>query len=208
MTTTIATSSNDISNQGIDTFPAILRNHTVGVERLMRKPLSKINLKETISLLFHAIHSLYNKMNEKNRDTKHWITYYKSFLDELKKQETLGWPQLNIVKNNYHKRIDVYPSSTFLRSDNVLVLLHRLLFIENYKRGIMQDSDTYAKVLNHKISVNDTTSNIKTKEVSLGKILEMVKSYLSYYVSIYNDESKMEYRLGWYILDIMYARKK
>lgn len=170
----------------------ILEEQLIPLNKIINKNIKSVTFKETISLIFYAAILLSNDTT--HPDKNKWKELYEEYKKESDKQNNLKWPIINIIKNDYNKRIDIFSiNSSFLSSKNFFMLLQRLLYIENYKRPYIFKTYEYHKILGHKIKNNDNTP---IRNISLMDLFELLKKHLKYYIQIYNNEKKIEYQLA------------
>ena len=125
-------------------------NQTIALSKILSKTTNNLTFKETISLVFHCVSTL--SADDKCQSHTVWKLLYDNFLDEINNQNNLEWPKITIVKNDQHKRLDVLTvSKMYIKSDNFLTHLFRLLVMENYKRTYNFKSYNYINVLNYVI---------------------------------------------------------
>lgn len=137
------------------------------------------NFKGIVSLVFHAASRLVNDAD--------WKGLYDEFEEELERQNIYGWPKVSVNRNSYRKILTVLLLKPFMKSNNVLILLLRLLYIENYKAN----QNCYCQnVLEYIIAPVDVTN------LSLENLFDLLKKYVIYYVKVYQEESYYEYQLG------------
>lgn len=167
------------------------------LQKIILKDLNKLTFKDTISLFFYAVETIISDKNSESYEQ--WNSIYSVFQEEYEKQNLAGWPQINIIRNDYKRCIDVLfeNSSHFIHSTNLFTLLYRLLYVENYKRQYIFKSYNYHKVLNFIVDP-DAIGCVKTMNLQL--ILEMLLSGFENYMVIYNNEKNFEYQLAKYIV--------
>lgn len=171
-----------------------LENQIYPLSSLTNIDINHMTFKDIISLIFHAAKLMSKTDNE-------WQKYYENFLEDLAKQNKAGWPILNVNRNDYSKRIDIFTHKTYITSDNLFMLILRLLSIENFKTVYRYDTYKYHPILTHVIISNTPESNIK--KLSIDHLLNLFKSHIAYYMKIYNDADRIEYQLGKTILNSM-----
>lgn len=168
------------------------KSQTISLDKIIGKNISNTSFKEIISLMFYA--SLVMSNSTEDPDSTKWKEIYSEFEKQLEEQNQHGWPKMTIIKNNFGKRIDIFTlNEPFMESNNILTLFFRLLFIENYKRPYIFKSYDYHKVMGYKIKSNNDNS---VKNLSLEDLVNLLKKYMIYYISIYNNDMRMEYQLG------------
>lgn len=178
-----------------------LNDQITNLEKILPKTVENLTFKDVMSLIFHATIFMTRASNTESSDTdtdtdtstENWIKFYDEFKNDFAKQNDEKWPKLFIIKNNYYKRIDINTSSSFTKSKNLLMLLLRLLYVENYKRTYVFKSYKYHKILSHKIPIKNIT---EIKKISLSDLFDSLKTYINYYLKIYNDNTHYEYILG------------
>lgn len=170
----------------------ILEENVTPLEKILSKTVNNLTLKETLSLVIYAAKNLANDVDFS--DNKMWKDLYQEFEQDLVKQNDKGWPNLLIVKNDYGRRIDIFCTGTYyINSNNLLMLLLRILFVENYKRKYIYKSYNYHNVLGHKL--NDRPNKPVTK-ISLVELFELLQCQLQYYLKVYDDDDHYENCLG------------
>ena len=157
----------------------------------------KPTFKECISLLFHAVERINSDsiLESDPESSKVIQDIHERFTLELAYQNKMGWPQINIARNDFHKRLDIISiNGNFIKSDNILTLLLRLLYIENYKRPYVYKTYAYHEITGHKIS--NLYSAPDLRELSLGAILYMLNEGIKHYVKVYHNKNNIEFQLG------------
>lgn len=147
---------------------------------ILNKNINNITLRETISLIFHAIILIYN-----DEICEQWKELYDGFEKELHQQNDKTWPYISITTNN---TVDIFLSESFIKSNNILMLLLRLLYIENKKKYINM--------------VSENNINISIKKLSLNYLFDILKNQIKYYIKTYPDNKYVEYHLGNAILNL------
>ena len=164
----------------------ILENEIFPLLQLYNKTLKEMTFKDIISLIFHA----FQKLSMTNDE---WNKYYKEFQLELFLQNEKKCPHLITTTNDFNKRVEMYCDKGFIPSNNFLIMLLRLLYIENRKKNIIGTSG-YHKILDHNITPAIHVDSIK--KISIEQLFDLLKPYLSYYMKIYNDELMFEYQMA------------
>lgn len=166
----------------------ILEENMASQEKIFDKTINNLTLKETISMIIFAAKMLANNSNFAENEI--WKDYYQEFEKNMEDQIKKKWPRLTITRNNYNKRIDISSTDTsYIVSDNLLTLLVRVLFIENYKRKYIYKSYNYHNVLGHKLS---NSLNKSTTQISLEELFNLLRDQMTYYLQIYNDVNHFE----------------
>jgi hypothetical protein len=169
----------------------VLEEQIIPLDKIINKNSKSVSLKETISLIFHATVLISN--DSAHPDKEKWKELYNEYKTILEKQNKIKWPQIIITRNDYQKRIDILTtSSSFVKSNNIFILLLRLLFVENYKRTYIYKAYGYYKILGHKI--NDYP-DIIAKNMSVSDLFDLLKKHLFFYKKIYNEDLHFEYQL-------------
>jgi len=164
----------------------------IPMEKIINKNINDLTFKEIISLVFHAMQFVIKDESMNDQDV--WKNIYTEFERELIEQNKKKWPYMTITKNDYAKRIDIYSiDASFISSNNIFMLLLRLLYIENYKRPYVYKSYKYHKILGYKIKAD---SNDSVTKLSLNDIFDFLHSCMKYYIKIYNDGKHSEFELG------------
>jgi len=175
-----------------------LKDYLLNKDAILSKNISELNFHEVISLVFYAIEGIHSgegisTSSTSNQSNADWTSLYKDFLALLESENKRRWPKLNCITNSYRKRLEVFFPSTFTQTNNILLLLLRLLYVETFKVDNMPAQLAPHPVLLHHINIPD---KYKSTEVSLVRLFELLKSYLGYYVKIYHNEMMFEYVLG------------
>ena len=119
-------------------------------DKIINKSINYLTFKDVISLIFYACDAMSKHMEDP--DFKMWSEFYKRFESKIEKQNKLKWPLLSIIRNDYDKRIDIFSTREYIKTKNLLMLLLRLLHIENYKRPYVYKTYQYHKILGQKLS--------------------------------------------------------
>lgn len=167
-------------------------NYIIPLDNIVNKNINNVTFNEIISLIFHAI--LITSTDKTESDNIIWNEIYTQFEKELIEQNNKKWPYMTIIKNDYGKRVDIFSTDTsFIGSNNILMLLMRLLYIEKYKRSYVYKSYKYHKILGYKM---ETVRDIPIRNVSLIELFKFLHMYMEYYIKIYNDNEYIEFELG------------
>ncbi len=162
--------------------------------------MKNLNFREVISLFYHASCSLSKNMSNDDELSAFWKKLLDDFLKDLEKQNKFGWPVITVNRNSYRKRIDVIDVETpFVVSNNILILLIRLIYIENYKRPYINKSDNYHKILGMNLQ-HELIKSEYIENITLADIIDSLKLHLVEYMKIYSDDKKIEYQLSKNIL--------
>lgn len=161
-----------------------LSDYLIDLDKILSKKINRINFQDIISLIFHAIEKI-------GHDFPEWKILYIQFQKEFDKQNELKWPRLSVNRNDYSKRMDIFCHDVYIVSNNLLTLLLRLLYMENYKRGYTLRSYHYHKILGKTFPLEK-----RVEEYSLWQLFELLDKCLTYYLEIYDDESRIENRLA------------
>jgi hypothetical protein len=172
-------------------IPETQNTHIIMLDQILSKMVKNITFKESISLVFHTI---YNISTGNYEESDKWSFLYKEFQIEMSNQIKSKWPQMIIINNHAHLCAHVIINGKpFIESDNLLILLFRLLFIENHKIGNVPSYYNFHDVLNYKIGGND---NNVIRNLSLFKIFDLLKQQLTYYLRVYKNKSYIEHQLA------------
>ena len=173
----------------------IFLENIVPLDKIKQKLIKDITFKETISLIYHAAQKLID--NQDYEDGQKWKDLFNEFHSELVEQDKRSWPKLIIIKNDYSMRIDIfYTGQSYISSNNFLMQLFRLLYVENYKRTYIYKSFNYHNILGHKLSNQSNNSNLPIQKISLEELFILLKEQLKYYLKIYNDNDNFEHALA------------
>jgi hypothetical protein len=166
----------------------------INFDKMSHKKINTMTLEETISLIFYAI-EIVSKHDEK------WNEYYANFQKDFKKQNQFGYPKLIFTRNDYRKRLDSIIIEPFIKSDNILLLLSQLIYIEKCKKNnalnniylFFERSD----VLSRTINIEDQCN---IDELSLTKLFSILEKYILFYIDLYDNKMLFEYNLSKKIL--------
>jgi hypothetical protein len=174
-----------------------IQDYIVSLDKIVNKNINNVTFKEIISLVFHAVQIVSH--NETEPDYFVWKEIYVQFEEELKEQNKKKWPYMTITKNDYGKRIDIFSTDTsFISSNNIFMLLLRLLYIEKYKRPYVYRSYKYHKILGYKM---ETTNDTCVIDISFKELFDFLLIFMKHYIKIYNDGKYLEFNLGKEIID-------
>ena len=153
-------------------------------------------------LFFYAVKNMTGDKNTGPNpiERKKWTQFYTDFEKTFEAQNNVSWPKLNYIDNGYRKRLEIFTPSSYYPSKNILILLSRLVYIENYKTQHIHNRKDYHKILTHKIDIPD--KYISTK-VTFIRLFEILKMYMNYYLRIYQNGMMYENILAKLILDQM-----
>jgi len=157
------------------------------------KMVSDLTFKDVISLVFHAFERLSKDINP---NPISFGTYYQDFLLELHQQNQMGWPKLLINRNDHRRRLDVCCLEPYVASQNFLMILFRMLYIENYKRTYVQKSYDYYKILGHKLEQNGATHTLSIIDLNIPQLFILAEACLRHYINVYRDPLNIEHQLG------------
>lgn len=122
---------------------------------------------------------------------------YTKYLCETYRQNDLGWPKALICNNAIKKRIEICKMrEEFFDSDNVLTLLHRLVYLEDLKTGA-NDTKQYTKALDRVV-----VRPLDLKECTVDDLVVYTRYALSSYNVLF-DMSNVENALANTILSIL-----
>jgi hypothetical protein len=174
----------------------ILSEQLTDYELIKTKKINQLTFKDIVSLNFYAFELLSKTTKNHNFNYKE---YYNDFLDEVDLQNKKGWPQLLINKNDYRKRVDACCVEPYINSKNYLMMLLRMMSIENYKRMYVKKSYDYPKVLGHKFSEENIINNSDYDcilQMTLSDLFVLTEFCIKYYLKIYHDQSTIEHKIG------------
>jgi hypothetical protein len=160
-----------------------LRDQIIDLDKILSIESNELTIKDIISLIFHTVIQM--------ASDNVWKKYYHEFESELAKQNELEWPKFSIMKNDYDKRFDIILFKSFLKSNHLLMLLLRLLYVENYKSAKRSPDNYYHDILLHKMTVKN-----QIQKLSLTDLFELLKKCVDQYIKVYNHEGYFEYQLG------------
>jgi len=166
-----------------------LSEQLISIENI-HKNVNSITLKETISLVFHALTTMAQQDPE-------WESYYVDFQNEFNKQNKYGWPKLIFTRNYSKKRLDCLGTRTFISTNNILLMLLQLLYIETCKKyndmhSVYLTFDRY-EVLDHTINFSGE-NNIDM--LTLDNLFEILEIYISAYIGLYDNRMLYENQLS------------
>ena len=166
---------------------------------LLDRNINSLCFKEIMSMIFHASKNIYDKKIETPDNTK-WSEFYQEFEDNLEAQNKLGWSKLNYITNGVRRRVEIFSPASFIRTKNLLTLILRLVYIENFKLEKINQTGTsgFHEILTYKIDIPD---KYLVREVSLARLFDIFKLYMNYYTRIYQNGLMYEYILGKTIID-------
>ena len=167
-----------------------LCNQITSIEQIIRNSSNDITSIDIISLIFHCTISM-------AKTDSGWNKFYSEFITDFENQNKNKWPELIIIKNDFSKRTDAICITSFIDSKNLLTILQRILYIEQYKIKYVCDTYQYHPVLSHKINLN-VYFNIK--KMSINNLFDLLKICMTDYLKIYNDDEKIENLLAKNIL--------
>lgn len=167
----------------------LLSDQIIPCTKIFLKEIKDINFKDVISLFFHALIELAETDSE-------WKNIYDEFQTEFEMQNKNGWPELSLVRNDSQKRYDIFSSTSYIPTKNILLLLLRLLYIENYKLTNAYQFYDYHKILDAYIDL--TVTNIQN--ITFGEIFSKIEECMRLYVRIYRGNG-VENSLGKAILE-------
>jgi hypothetical protein len=170
-------------------------------ENVINKKINQLKFIDIIVLLIYAFEkNCHDFVNPNSSDMQ---TYYIEFVDNMKHQNISGWPELLVKCNDYKKRFEIYCTTPFIKSQNVLTLLIRLIYIENFKKTWKQKNYDYHKILdsiNIHVHSEHNEMNMCAKNLSFNELFTILEEHMIHYNKIYFDEFLFEYQLGSYIL--------
>lgn len=187
-----------------------IERKTVALSRILQKKPSQLTFREVISLIFHLSQKIRSastatiRRNHKDSNiipdnADLWLQLYSRFTEDMTVQERIRWPILTFMVNTYEKRIDVKNvNGSLIETENLLMLLAQILFIENGKRMLRQQYAAFPKVLGHKIQVvgTETVANISTHEIFL-----LLEKHLQHYIG-HTSRDSLEHRIATSILKL------
>src|SRR5271154_4704567 len=173
------------------TISPSLDDQLASFDKIISKTSDSVTFKDIISLIFYAVSTL--AKNSTNPDSTTWANFYYEFEHELTLQNQNKWPKLSIIKNDYEKHLDIMLSSPFIKSTNLLMLLLRLLYIENYERKYIFKTYNYPEILNHRVQVPMQT---EISKLSLSDLFDLLKHGIQHYHKIYRSQETFEYQLA------------
>lgn len=176
---------------------------------ISQKKICDITFKDTLSLIFHVTTVLANNsinstnsispgLNDTHAENEiSWMSFYQNFLEDLEHQNKQNWPTIFFFKKSYFKRIEAHSDKAFIKSKHFLMLLLRLLYVENLKEQYNTDTVNYQNILQHNLNLDD---DMYVYQLSLQRLFEILQLYINHFMKIYNDKMIFEYQLGKSIL--------
>jgi len=156
------------------------------IDKISEKDITEITFEDTIKLFLYMAFKMALISEE-------WNTYYVDFLAELEKQNTRRWPKLIFTRNYTNKRLDSLAPDTFIKTNNILLLLLQLLYVEKNKQ--IKSAFENIDVLNH-----CTDSESSEDFLSTEQIFDFLDMHLRYYLSLYHNKMLCEYQISSLIL--------
>lgn len=167
-------------------------------QKLFSKTVNKLVFKNILSLVIYSGEIMAEKEKE------HWQIIQREFSEDLEKQNNMKNIPLILSKNTLYKRMDVFiDENTFVKSTNIYTILLRILYIEYYKSKFVNPSDEFHKILNYKPNLSNLETNITNSvaDLSINDIYELLERCMKYYLKIYNDDTRIENKLGKFVLE-------
>ena len=179
----------------------LLLNKTV----LLNKTINTLNFRDIVSLFFHAVENVSSPTSSikiNNSEQKKLFTqFYENFENNITYQKNFGWPKLSYIRNDHSRRFEIFTPTLYHPSKNILVLLLRLLHIEEFKEAeMLANGVDYHRILSHKIKIDD---QYNCTHISFVRLFEILKQYITHYVNMYSNGMMYESRLGMAILNQM-----
>lgn len=165
-----------------------LDNIIISYDICAGKNINQLTMYDTISLVIHMVKRFADGSSDIAGPMKN---YYNEYVNQIKEQNNKGWPKIISLRNDTHKRIDGVIGKSHNNTNNLLVLLIKLIHLECEKET--PRNGAIKKILDYNIS-DTKTESIKTMTVA--DLLDLLKRYMQYYVSIYCDQTRFENVLG------------
>lgn len=176
-------------------------NLMVPLRDMLGKTTGQLTVQDVLSLAFHTVQDLGKRAF---RGSSEWNELYTSHLDDLRKQTVAKWPKPMIRTNRLYTRRDLDTlSHSFLRTNNFLTLLLRLLYLEVIKNATNYTGESI-NVLD--IKPFDDSILEPVKELTVARIFYLIRMALIKYVRVYNDAGTFENDLGMSILSALTAK--
>ena len=129
------------------------------------------------------------------------IIYFREFNTDITNQFEIKWPELIVNINDYKKRSDIFCIEPFIRTQNILTLLIRLLYIENVKKTRRNPNMTHHQVIDKNIGTIDPMMiDKKLSMVTFIELLQLLELCIKYYMTVYYDEFLLEHKIGFSII--------
>ena len=121
------------------------------------------------------------------------------FLLEYQKQQLVNMPVPLIISNNESRRSEIISfDKPFITSSNICTLLMRLDYIEQFKIKHIVSTINHYNILDRKLEIPNSKS---TNNITNTEIFIMIKMFIVYYLTVYNNIASFEYNLGLSILN-------
>lgn len=165
------------------------------MDQISQKDIVEITFEDTIKLFLYMAFQL-------ALTNEGWNIYYVDFLNRLEKQNDKGWPNLTFTRNYLNKRLDSLSTNSFIKTDNILLLLLQLLYIEKSKQN---HDDVYisfekTNVLDHRI---DSSESSDEDSLSIDDLCDFLSNHLQYYTHFYHNRMLYEYQISNSILSMI-----
>jgi len=162
------------------------------MNQISQKDIDDITFEDTIKLFLYMAFQL-------ALTNEGWNNYYVDFLNCLGKQNDKGWPNLTFTRNYLNKRLDSLSTNSFVKTDNILLLLLQLLYIEKSKQNNNNIYTSFEKtnILDHLIDSSESSSE---DSLSMDDICDFLNDHLQYYTHVYHNKMLYEYQISSTIL--------
>jgi len=168
-------------------------NQFVNIDKICNKSVDELLFDDVIKLFFYTT----VKMSEVD---DYWKTYYTEFQNALNDQNEHSWPQLIFTRNYPKKRLDCLVTGVFISSDNLLLLLLQLYYIEKCKQFNLLNN-LYISFEREEILCHNVKLANNIDELSVDILFELLKLHITYYLDIYNNKMLHEHKIGINILN-------
>ena len=183
-----------------------LEEQLAHLDVIEKKPVCDFNFKDIVSLFMHAM----KKIGESdNLHADEYKKYYHLFTDDINRQNYGGWPKIFINRNNT-KKIEINTVGNYIYSDNVLTLLLRIMYIENYKKNCFWKPHSTYKILDiiperndffFIINYGEQYSNLS--DMSLYDLTKLLLSCLKHYIGVHSDNTRSEHQIASTIISLL-----
>lgn len=176
-------------------------NLMVPLVDLTKKTTGQLTVQDVLSLAFHTVHDLGKRTF---KGALEWNDLHSSHIDDLKKQAIANWPKPMIRTNRLYTRRDLDTlSHSFLRSNNFLTLLLRLLYLE-----VIKNATNYTGESINVLEIRPFDDSIlePVKDLTVARIFYLIRMALLKYLRVYNDSGTFENDLGMSLLSILTSK--
>ena len=176
------------TDSDVKTDPTSYQKYLIPFSRI-EKNTSTMTFIETISLFFNVCEKYSLSTNKRYTE---FSDIYNNFIQDYQYQLYCEWPKIIVNDNKINNRCDVLiTNGIFLKSNNILTFLLRLIYIENHKKE--------ANLL-HKI-YNETNNGIEN--MTILEIIDLMIACVNRYLLVYANNFSIEYSIATKILELL-----